>query len=580
MLYVYTWVPQYIEISEEYAVKKVLIVLLVILLVLALAAGAGYGLAWYRSNHIFIQGDAYPLTATELDLRDKSLTVSEFDQIQSQLPQCRITWYVPFQGRSYESSTTTMKVTEISQSDLDFLSTYFPRLSSLDASDCDEYDLLEGFQQAHPSCQVTYQVRVGSKSFAPDTTELTLENEDFDYDLLMENLPHLPEVTAITLKKTELSLEQIDALRQAYESIAIRCTVEILGTEYDTETTELNLSSLTSQDIPTIGEKLAMLPGLTSVELMNGEGTSSLSTEDVKALMEKAPEVTFHYTFDFFGTTLSTADEEVEIKNQSIGDENEAKVRLALDLLPNCKRFVLDNCKLSNEVMSQIREDYRDRTKVVWRVWFGKGSSLTDVELMRVVGDLFDSNSQDMIYCEDVVAIDIGHNEYLTDATFIGGMVNLEYCIISGSPIKTLEPFSNCKKLKFLEIAFCGYIEDLTPLAQCENLEMLNVSDTKVTDLSPLDDLPMTHLCAKRNATGRSRVSSEEQARFKEQHPDCWATFNEDTQPYGKGWRYDEDGITPLPYYKQIRQWFLYDLDPKEPNHMGYYFDTYAHLNK
>lgn len=555
--------------------KKVTIILLVITLILALAVAGGYGIAWYRSNHIFIQGDAYPLTATALDLRDKTLTVQEFDEIQAQLPQCRITWNVPFQGRSYSSDTTSITLTEATQADLDFLTTYLPRLTSLDATGVEDYDLLEKFQADHPNCNVTYQVRLGSQSFSPDTKELTLESADFTYDLLMANLPHLPEVSTITLKKTDLALEQIDALKAAYEDITIRCTVEILGDEYDMDTTALDLSSLSSQDIAAVGDKLAMLPALETVELMKADGTSGLTVEDAKQIMEADPDVVFHYTFDFFGTTLSTDTEEVEIKNQNIGDENEAQVRLALDLLTNCKRFVLDNCKLSNEVMAKIREDYRDRTKVVWRVWFGRGSSLTDAELIRVVGDLFDSNCKDLIYCEDVVAIDVGHNDYLTDTSFIAGMVNLEYCIISGSSIKDLTPFANCKKLKFLELAFCGYIEDLTPLAQCESLEMLNVSDTKVTDLSPLDDLPMTHLCAKRNATGVSRISAEEQARFQEKHPDCWSTY-EGTQPYGPGWRYEEDNLTFLPYYKQIREWFLYDLHPNEPNQMGYYFDTYA----
>lgn len=559
--------------------KKVLIILLVILLVLALGAAAGYGMAWYRSSHIFIQGDAYPLTAPELDLREKTLTVSEFDQIQAQLPNCRITWYVPFQGKTYLSDTTRMTVTEVTQKDLDFLVTYFPRLTSLDASGCTDYSLLEAFQAEHPKCQVTYQVSLGSQSFDPDVTQLNLENEDFDYQLLMDNLSHLPKVTSVTLKKTSLSLEQIDALKESYEAIDIRCTVEILGTEYDTETTQLNLSSLTSQDVAAVAEKLAMLPSLESVELMNGEGASSLTTEDVKTLMETAPELTFHYTFDFFGTTLSTDTEEVEIKNQKIGDENEAQVRLALDLLTNCKRFVLDNCKLSNEVMAKIRDDYRDRTKVVWRVYFGKGSSLTDVELLRVVYDLLDSNCKDLIYLEDVVCADLGHNEFLTDTSFIAGMVNLEYCIISGAPIKDLTPFSNCKKLKFLEIAFCEYLDDAAPLAACESLEMLNISNTHIVDLTPLDDLPLTHMCAKMNPSGRSRVPADEQARFKEQHPDCWTTFNEDSQPYGRGWRYDEDQVTPLPYYQQIREWLLYDIYPRTPNQTGWYFDTYASEN-
>ncbi len=555
--------------------KKVLVILLVVLLIIVLALAGACGIMWYRNNHIFIQGDAYPLSATALDLRDKELTVSEYDQIRSQMPQCQISWNVPFRDSAYPNDTASLTVGDVTQSELAFLVAYFPSLTSLDATGCEDYALLEAFRAEHPSLQVSYQVNLGGTSVDPDTRELTLEEGQYDYTLLTENLVHLPELTSLTLKKTALTLDQIDALKAAYEAITIRCTVEILGSEYDTETTDLNLSALTSQDVSAVAEKLAMLPSLATVELMKEDDTSALETADVKALMEAAPEVVFHYTFDFFGTTLSTADEEVEIKNQNIGDDNEAQVRLALDLLPNCKRFVLDNCKLSNEVMAQIRDDYRDRTKVVWRVWFGKGSCLTDVELLRAVGDLFDSNCSDLYYCEDVIAMDLGHNEYLNEDSFIAGMVNLEYCIISGSPIKTLEPFANCKKLKFLEIAFCGYIEDLTPLAQCESLEMLNISDTKVTDLSPLDDLPMTHLCAKRNATGVSRISAEEQARFQEKHPDCWSTYT-GTQPYGPGWRYEEDNLTLLPYYKQIREWFLYDLHPQEPNHMGYYLDTYA----
>lgn len=558
--------------------KKVLIILLVVLLIFALAAAGGYGIAWYRSNHIFIQGDAYPLTAAALDLRDKELTVSEYDQILSQMPDCRISWNVPFRDTAYPNDTTSLTVGDVTQSELTFLVSYFPNLTALDATGCEDYALLEEFQEEHPSCLVTYQVNLGGTSVTPDIQALTLEEGDYDYALLTENMVHLPKLTSLTLTKTELTLEQIDALKAAYENVAIRCTVEILGSEYDVETTSLNLSALTSQDVSSTAEKLAMLPSLETVELMKDDGTSDLTTADVKQLMEAAPEIVFHYTFDFFGTTLSTDTEEVEIKNQNIGDDNENEVRLALDLLTNCKRFVLDNCKLSNEVMAQIRDDYRDRTKVVWRVWFGQGSSLTDAELMRVVGDLLDSNCKDLIYCEDVVCIDLGHNEWLTDTSFIAGMVNLEYCIISGAPIKDLTPFSNCKKLKFLEIAFCEYIDDATPLAQCESLEMLNISNTHIVDLSPLDDLPLTHMCAKLNPSGKSRVPSDEQNRFIEKHPDCWTTFD-GSQPYGPGWRYDEDGITPLPYYQQIRDWMLYDIYPRTPNHMGWYFDTYADLN-
>lgn len=78
--------------------KKVLTVLLVISLVLALAAAGGAGYFWYINNHVFLEGDAYPLAARSLDLRAKDISRSYFEQLQELLPDCTITWNVPFQG--------------------------------------------------------------------------------------------------------------------------------------------------------------------------------------------------------------------------------------------------------------------------------------------------------------------------------------------------------------------------------------------------------------------------------------------------------------------------------------------------
>ena len=552
--------------------KKFLCVLLVILVAFALAAAGGYGLAWYRSNHIFVEKAVYPIDAESLDLRGQDISFDHYDAVHSQLPNCRILWDVPFQGSKYSNETQSLTVSTLPDADAQVLLTYFPNLKRLDASGCREYARLAAFQQKLPQCQVVYQVDLGGKSFAPDTTELILEKEDYAFDTLMENLVYLPDVTSLTLRMPELTLEQVEQLKNAYETIAISCTVELAGKECDTLTTELDLSMLTSADVEEVCGKLAMLPNLAAVELMDADGRSELTKEDVKALMEAAPGAAFHYTFDFYGVTVSTDDEEVKVAGKKIGDDGEAEVRAALDLLTGCRRFVLDNCQISNEVMAKIRDDYRDRTKVVWRVYFGKGSALTDVQVLRAVYDLVDDNCQNLIYCEDVRFIDIGHNEYLDAVPFVAGMPNLEYMIVSGAPIKDLTPFENCKKLKFLEIAFCEYIKDLSPLAGCESLEMLNISNTHALDLSPLDDLPLTHLMARTYPSGVCRISQEERDRFVEKHPDCWASFT-GPQPYGAGWRYTEDEKEFLESYALLRKAFRYDQDPNIPNHVGWYFD-------
>ena len=250
-----------------------------------------------------------------------------------------------------------------------------------------------------------------------------------------------------------------------------------------------------------------------------------------------------------------------------IGDDGEATLRLALDLMQNCNRFVLDNCHISNEILSQIREDYRDKIQIVWRVSFGHGSALTDVEVIRSTYDLVDDNCHDLIYCEDVKYIDLGHNEYLDAVSFVAGMPKLEFAIISGAPIKDLSPFMNCKKLKILEIAYCSYIEDISPLASCESLEMLNICYTSVTDLSPLDNLQITHLCA---ISSSDKISLEEQNRFLELHPNCWSRYEGD-QPYGPGWRYSKEN-KPLDWYENVCDIFGY---PHALNNAGWYLDTH-----
>lgn len=112
----------------------------------------------------------------------------------------------------------------------------------------------------------------------------------------------------------------------------------------------------------------------------------------------------------------------------NIGEEGLPEARLALDLMENCSRFVLENCKISNESMAQLREDYRDKTKVVWRVPYGGGSCMTDCEVIRCTYELTDKNAQNLVYCEDVRFMDVGHNDvtFLSDFSFPEGMPKLE----------------------------------------------------------------------------------------------------------------------------------------------------------
>lgn len=544
--------------------KKVLIIILVILL--AILAGLG-GYLWYQNTHIFVEDAVYAIKSEYLDLRGQEISFEHYDSVHAQLPDCDILWDVPFQNGKISNDSQSIAVDSLSEKDLYVLYNYFPNLKKLDASACADYALLAEFAEYAPHVQVDYSIDLGGIQSAPDAKELTLKPGMADYDLLMANLIHLPMLESVLLTNTDFTLEQVAALREAYPELPIDYTVEILGQEYTSDTAALDLSAMKSEDVEAVAGKLPMLPAVTEVELMDANGKSDLSLTDVKTLQDAAGEAVVHYTFDFFSVTVSTTDEEVMVKNKKIGDDNQELVRQAIAVMENCSRFVLDTCRLSDEVMAQIREEFRGQTKVVWRVWFGdNGASLTDAEVVRAVYGLVDDNCHDLVYCEDTRYLDIGHNEHLDACDFIAGMPNLEVAILSGSPIKSIEPFSVCTKLKFLELANCIYFTDLTPLANCTELEMLNLSYAKISDLSALDELPLTHLTFIHNKT-----SAEEEARFEEKHPDCWTVWQNGDQPYGVGWRYlDKKNEDKTFWYDALSKAFKY---PHPYNNVGWYLD-------
>ena len=545
-----------------------LVAILVVIAVLAVAAAGGtVAYIYYQNTHVFVEGEAYPLNATYLDLREEDISLAHYNALQEQLPGCEILWNVPFQGKKLSSDSTEISITNPSSEDISLLKTYFPKLQAINAAGCDNYEALEQLHAALPDVKLSYQIAIGGSFVEPEVTTLDLEPGDYDLETLKEALLYLHQVTDVTIHKLDLTQEQFQGLQEAFPEIQFRYTVYLLDKEQDSDVTELDLSGMQESDLDQVARKLALFPELETVELCGSDGTSKLTEQEAKTLIAAAPQAVFHYAFDFYGQTLSTDMEEVKLKGLKIGDEGEQDVRDALDLLSNCKRFVLEDCKLSNEVLAKLRDDYRDRTKIVWRVYFGDGSCLTDAQVIRSVYDLKDSNCDALRYCEDAVYADFGHDEYLNDSGFLEGMTSLEVVILSGSPIKDLTPLAACKNLRILELSNCGYITDVSPLAACEKLEMLNISYTKVTEVSSLEALPLTHLVAV-GGTG-TRMSQEEKDGFEEAHPDC-QTLWRGTQEFGVGWRYVDDE-TKMDWYAQAAEAFKY---PHAPNNAGWYLEN------
>lgn len=425
----------------------------------------------------------------------------------------------------------------------------YPNLKKADLSGSTCYAQIADYAKEHPQVEVIYTVDLGASEPKADVENLTLES--FDYDLLLENLRYFPRLRELNLPGMELTFQQLQELRLTYPELSLGYTIALLDQEISSETIEADLSAMTSEDVEEVAAALPLLPILRTVKLSDEEGNSALTVEEVHTLQEAAPEVMLDYAFDLFGQRISTMDERVEFHSKKIGDSREPELRQALDIMKGCKYLLLEHCYFSDEVLAQLRDDYRDQTKIVWRIYFAKaGSCLTDRTVLRYVYNVTNSTVKQLKYCEDVEYIDFGHNEILSDWSWVANMPRLKAIIASGSIIKDLTPFENCKELEFLELSNCGLLTDLSPLSGCESLKRLNISYTHVEDLSPLDKLPLECF-----VYVKPRASQEELDRFGEVHPECLTQY--EGNEYGTPWRYEENG-DPTPYYAKLQEVFHY----------------------
>lgn len=432
----------------------------------------------------------------------------------------------------------------------------YPNLVSLDLSGSTCYTAIMVYIQTHPQVDVTYTVDFGNTGALNWAEEVVLPAEGVSFGVLQRNLVYLPNLKILHLPKTSLRRAEIEMLRTSYPDLEITYSVEVLGRELEESTAELNLSGMTSADIPEAIEELTRLPELRYVELMNASGTCSLTRQEVRQLVEAVPNARFHYVFNLFGKTVSTTDETVSFKGLGLTASAEGEIRDALSIMAPGSSLILDDCGLSSDLLDSIRKDY-DQVDLVWRVHFGVGnrySTLTNDDTIRAVYNVTDDTCYEMRFLRSTKYMDLGHNDTLTDLSFVGFMPDLEILIVSGCLASDLSGFENCKKLEFLELANCLKLSDISPLAGCASLKYLNICYTKISSLMPLDGLPIQNLFCK-----QTRVPAEEQKQFNEIHEGCTAVFSGKDPYAGPGWRYTDYGYTYTEFYKKVRQ--VFDLD-------------------
>ena len=440
----------------------------------------------------------------------------------------------------------------------------FTQLRRADFSGSANVEEIVAWAAVNPQVDVTYTVQLPNGAVVNNKTEsLDLSGIDAagaqQMPGLLKLLPNLRTVELGTLGAGGFSQADVDILRGVLPEADFHYSIQVLGKTIGTETDSLDLTGATEEDLATVLPLLSGMPNLTMICL--GQEGGAVTWDTVAAVNAACPDAVLDYDFTLWGKTVNLADQMLDLNHIKMDDQG-VSVRRVLPYMKNCRVLDMDSCGVSNENMAVIRDE-NPQVDVVWRIWFGSNYSVrTNVTKILASkpskgGTLYNSVGDQLKYCTKLRYLDLGHNEDLTDISFVRYMPELEIVVISITKVSDLSPFTSCPNLKYLEAGNCK-ITDLSPLAECTSLRHLNVG----TNMSLRDITPLYGLNLKRLWLGiGDPVPKDQVEHMRELHPDCEVNTSVPT-----GLETDENGNVNnegfvLGNWKCYQQYLLADWD-------------------
>ena len=181
--------------------------------ILLVSVGAVF---YFNTTYIFINGDLYDRRITVLDLTDKRISVSEYENFKSELPNCEIIWTVPIGETGVRCDAAEISANQIPPDNISIIK-YLPNLKKIDTTGFDNFGMLVTLKSQYPELEIDYTVpilgvNVGSGDDFADISGIAVT----DLEPLKQTLSYLPALKKIEMIDCGLSNEQFDELIEAF----------------------------------------------------------------------------------------------------------------------------------------------------------------------------------------------------------------------------------------------------------------------------------------------------------------------------------------------------------------------------
>lgn len=315
--------------------------------------------------------------------------------------------------------------------------------------------------------------------------------------------------------------------------LALVCVLLLLAASATADTVDLtDRGEIADKQVTALIDELSLLPEGTEVNLMNVK----LSLKGKSQLAAALPQLVFRWAVEIGSYTADSLDTVLDLDGQEkrAGYNN---FSLALGALPYLKEVTMYDYTFSTKEMEKLMAAYPN-IHFNWTITLNNYRIRTDVTAFSTAKGRqeprYTAKMLDVLkYCPDLLALDVGHNN-VSDLSFLTQWPHLKRLIVidSRTPVTDISPLAELDDLEYVEL-FMQNITDLTPLAGKTKLLDLNLCYNDVTDLTPLYSCTsLERLWISRNY----HLTQEEIDAFKQALPNC-VVETETVKSTEAGWR-------------------------------------------
>lgn len=539
--------------------KKTRIGILAAALVLIVAAGVFVGV-----NYTLVSGKLVSRRAETIDLRGKNITAKQLTKARKKLPDAHILWDIAIGDKTFDGESENIVTADFTAGDIPAFAR-LENLASADVSACSDISAILALRSALPEVRVFWTVPLAGESFDGDSENIIVP--DASEEELRAALVRLPELKTLTLTGSAFSLESQLALKEKFPSVKFVWDVTLAGKTFVSDASALDFTGtpLTEDNLSEIGAALVLLPDAKSVTLT----ACGLSEDALRTFSAAHPEILTIWETQLFGVTFTTDAEEIEFSDIPLTVEDAAQIEAMLPYMPNLKKVVMLRCGIANEDMEEINLRHED-VQFVWMVQVYAYGVRTDQTYFSIYNceyfyGEYDHLADDLRYCHDMIAVDLGHMHLYGDTYFLTQMPHLQYLILSSAGPNPIPELGTLKELRFLELGKASFT-DITMLSECTSLTDIDLMYKRVKS-DEVAEADVQTLCKmtwlKRLYLGGNMYNEEQMQRLYDSLPNTQIVIHNSPEWEQNRWREAEI------YFEMRDALHMYYIDD-DGNHVPY----------